>query len=517
MSSPESSLSSLIFHEETKHSELSVRTSSHYLDWDNRPYPFKIYENLPLIPLPKDFARPSMPAVDAISSPSKAGEGRRVDISRLAELLFFSAGLTRKMNTRAGMYYMRAAPATGALYPIELYAICTDIPGLDAGVYHFNPLEFGLVRLREGDYSAWLAEASGRAELASTVTLVFTSFAWRNAWKYEARSYRHWFWDAGVIVANFLATSSAETIHAQIDTGFVDSRVASLLGLSEEKEAPVALAHIGTFEKAVGKNQRDPAHLSLRIKPLSREETEYPIIWKTNSESELHSSSDVRSWRENKLGLAQRNQGKGPTFRLKTLKQEDSLPSLEKTILQRGSTRRFTPRSIPLEHLSAILIAAGSPIPLDTAKRGSSLVDIFFIANQIEGLPSGSYRFDKKEGAVEQLKLGKFRDMSGYLCLDQPLFGDASAVFFLMTDLRSVTEAFGNRGYRLAQFEAGIRAGKIYLSSYALGNGASGSTFYDDAVTEFFSPEAKGLSAMIAVGIGVPAYQARPGKVLLTA
>jgi Nitroreductase family len=204
-------------------------------------------------------------------------------------------------------------------------------------------------------------------------------------------------------------------------------------------------------------------------------------------------------------------------FRLMSLKQEDSLASLGTTILQRGSTRRFTPKSIPFEHLSAILSAAGSPIPLDTGEAGSSLVEVFFIANLIEGLPSGSYRFDKKEGAVDQLKLGKFRDMSGYLCLDQPLFGDASAVFFLMSDLRGVTETFGNRGYRLAQFEAGIRAGKIYLSSYALGNGASGSTFYDDAVTEFFSPEAKGLSAMIAVGIGVPAYKAKPGKILLKA
>ena len=86
-----------------------------------------------------------------------------------------------------------------------------------------------------------------------------------------------------------------------------------------------------------------------------------------------------------------------------------------------------------------------------------------------------------------------------------------------MTDLNRVTEALGDRGYRAAQFEAGIRAGKIYLSSYALGNGASGSTFYDDAVTEFFSPEAEGLSTMITVGVGLPAYKARPGRLLMSA
>jgi len=104
--------------------------------------------------------------------------------------------------------------------------------------------------------------------------------------------------------------------------------------------------------------------------------------------------------------------------------------------------------------------------------------------------------------------------MSAYLCLGQPLFGDASVVVFLMTRLQDVLGTLGNRGYRVAQLEGGIVAGKIYLSAYSLRLGASGSTFYDDAVTEFFSPHAKEKSAMIAVGLGVPAYKARPGRVL---
>ncbi|MFL6382580.1 MAG: hypothetical protein ACJ72S_15015 [Nitrososphaeraceae archaeon] len=83
-----------------------------------------------------------------------------------------------------------------------------------------------------------------------------------------------------------------------------------------------------------------------------------------------------------------------------------------------------------------------------------------------------------------------------------------------MTDLPAVLRTCGNRGYRASQFEAGILAGKIYLSAYAQQLGASGSTFFDDAVTEFFSPHAKDKSTMIAVGAGVTGYKARPGKVL---
>jgi hypothetical protein len=83
-----------------------------------------------------------------------------------------------------------------------------------------------------------------------------------------------------------------------------------------------------------------------------------------------------------------------------------------------------------------------------------------------------------------------------------------------MADLGAHLKALGNRGYRACQFEAGVVAGRIYLSSYAHGLGASGSTFYDDAVTESFFPHAKDKAAMIAVGVGVPAYKARPGRVL---
>lgn len=104
--------------------------------------------------------------------------------------------------------------------------------------------------------------------------------------------------------------------------------------------------------------------------------------------------------------------------------------------------------------------------------------------------------------------------MSGYLCLEQSLFSDASAVFYMMTNLGLVLDRLGNRGYRLCQFESGIIAGRIYLSAYNQRIGASGSTFYDDAVSEFFSPHAKDKDVMIAVGIGIPAYTSKPGKIL---
>jgi SagB-type dehydrogenase family enzyme len=504
----------LTYHEATKHSEVTIGASAHYLDWHTKPAQFKEYNNLPSIALPRNFPRPKEKSVEAIKNETNVISLKQVDIGVLSELLFFSAGLTRKVRFGKEFYYMRAASATGALYPIELYVISGRIPGLEAGVYHFNPLHFSLVKLREGDYRASLDDAGSPDSSSAPFTLAFTSLAWRNAWKYEARSYRHWFWDSGVIVANLLATSNSAGLATKVILGFVDSKIDQLLGLEAKKEATVALAvvGIGNIENALRMNQPIPS-LALESNPLSSEEVDYPIIWETNEASQLKSRSETETWRKS-LKLS-----KGtiptttPAFPLRG-SEEHLSPPLDEVILLRGSTRKFAREPISFDQLSTIIQSSAAKIPFDFLPGNETLIDFYFIANDVQGLPLGSYFYNVSTNSVEQLKVLKNRSMSGYLCLGQQLFSDASVVFFLMTNLNSVLQSLGNRGYRAAQFEAGVRAGKIYLSSYAVGNGASGSTFFDDAVTEFFSPHALKKSPMIAVGVGVPAYKARSGKVL---
>jgi hypothetical protein len=172
----------LEYHEATKHSEISIQTSSHYLDWDNKPRSFKIYTKLQSISLPGDFCKPSLDAITSISGINpiikSASTTSVLDIRKLAEILFFSAGITREMRNPHDTYYMRAASATGALYPIELYVVCQDIPGLRAGA-SFCPGNFILTELRSGDYRTELAAAAGdnSSIVASPITIIFTSIA----------------------------------------------------------------------------------------------------------------------------------------------------------------------------------------------------------------------------------------------------------------------------------------------------------------------------------------------------
>ena len=97
---------------------------------------------------------------------------------------------------------------------------------------------------------------------------------------------------------------------------------------------------------------------------------------------------------------------------------------------------------------------------------------------------------------------GDFRVEAGHLGLDQALAADASVDIFLMCDLGPVLDRLGNRGYRAAQLDASITAGRLYLAAYAQQLGATGLTFHDDAVTDFFSPHAAGKSVMFLVALG---------------
>ncbi len=234
------------YHNGTKHSYQSVRTSPHYLDWDNQPIPLKIYSALEPIPLPEHLSSSGMPALSAIASDAVETAAMPTRQS-LAEILFLSAGVTRRRAYPGGEMLFRAAACTGALYHIDLYLVCGDLEDLDAGVYQFSPQDFSLRRLRAGDYRSILLNASGEESSIANAPCVIVSAStfWRNAWKYQARAYRHCYWDNGTIVANLLAASAARKIPAKVVLGFVDATVNRLLGLDSRREAPLSLVALG--------------------------------------------------------------------------------------------------------------------------------------------------------------------------------------------------------------------------------------------------------------------------------
>ena len=302
-----------------------------------------------------------------------------------------------------------------------------------------------------------------------------------------------------------LAVGGALGLVPRVLTGFVDADVNRLLGLDSTHEVALELITIGP-ETAAAPSAAPLDTIAHATLPLSSSEVDYPLIHEIQAASQLDAAAAVRAWRERAatIGpLASRAERATDPAAAKLVvlppARAQAGRGLGETIQRRGSTRQFGHASLTTEELATALRAAARPFEADVP---SGLVDLYLIVNAVDGVSPGAYFYRPAEHALETLSLGNLRNRSAYLCLEQPLAGDASAVIYFLTRLDRITRALGDRGYRVVNLEAGLAGGRAYLAAYALGFGASGLTFYDGHVVEFFSPHAAGMDAMFVTALG---------------
>ena len=486
------------YHNGTKHPNGILLNRFHTYHPSYRPTPYKFYKDTPKLVLPLKKDSLGISALESISTFPEIIDEIIPDLATLSRILYFSAGITKKIKFKdLGEVDFRAASCTGALYHIEIYVICFGIAQLDAGVYHFNPKEMTLDVLRQGHFRNFILNCAANEQSVkfAPILLVFTDVFARNSIKYQSREYRHAFWDCGTILANTLAISNAHKIPSKIITGFVDSHVGQLLDLDMTREVPLVMVPLGRSSQQV--TPQSPIS-NVNLEAVSSEyEIDYPEINSMHDSSCLLDEAEVSSWRRQ---ITKQPHNPAQIVPLEKNIQNDE--SIEQVIIKRGSTRKFSQEPISFAELSTILHHAGSGIDADYISQKSTLSDLYLIVNAVEGLDPGSYYFVQEKNSLELLRKGNFRHVSGNLGLNQDLSFDASVTIFFMTNLAKTLEQFGNRGYRISQLDASIRGGKSYLASYALNLGATGLTFYDDAVIDFFSPHSSDKEVMFLIAIG---------------
>jgi SagB-type dehydrogenase family enzyme len=222
--------------------------------------------------------------------------------------------------------------------------------------------------------------------------------------------------------------------------------------------------------------------------------------------SSLDSVKEVNQWR-GKPPVLSSSALAGEAVPLPRLPEEEQpKDTIEQVIQRRGSTRTFDKAaSITLAQLSIILDYATRGLPADFLEPpGAQLNDLYLIVHSVQGLKPGAYFFGREHNTLELLKEGEFRAEAHHLGLEQELPADACMDIFFLADLKRILERYGNRGYRAVQLEAGAIGGRMYLTAYAQHLGATGLTFFDDDVIEFFSPHAKDKSAIFLLAIGKP-------------
>jgi SagB-type dehydrogenase family enzyme len=499
------------YHEITKHSYTGVRSDPHALDWENRPLAYKVYPSAGSVALPREIDLSPVPATLAIAgdideSAENTAAAHPLDLATLTRILFCAGGLTRSKSVGGEAYHFRAAASAGALYPIELYLAAIDVADLTPGLYHFSPADLKLRGLRRGDWREYLAKAAAvrPALVEARAILVLSAIFWRSTWKYRARAYRYCFWDAGTILANLIAAANAEGIPIEIVTAFEDPSIERLIDVDADREGVLCLVALGRSQRIAEGSEKAAVtpsttvipRLDLDTVPLSGHEKVYDDLIKIHWASRLESIGEVDALAEALLATESAPLSSEPIAPMPTA---DAL-GLGETILRRGSTRVFAREAITREELATIMATSRVPLKVDF----QPLVESYLIVNAVDGLAAGAYYYRRDSGAFELLKAGDFRGEAGYLCLEQPLGADCSALICYMGNLERALEALGNRGYRDAHLEAGILGGRAYLAAYALSRGASGLTFYDDDTTRFFSPHAAGKSPLLMVAVGTP-------------
>jgi SagB-type dehydrogenase family enzyme len=398
-----------------------------------------------------------------------------LSLGGLADLLHYSNGVVRRRKAHGRVLEFRAASCTGAAYHIEAYVVCGDVSGLPAGVYHYDAASERLVRLRDGDLRANVWDALGGQAHGAETYVVLTSTFWRNAWRYGERAYRHAFWDSGTVTANLLGLASQVGLSPRLHAGFVDAEVNRLLGLDARREAAICVVALGLGASHSPLITADPIFPA--VEPVSQAEIEFPLIWHTHAAGDLV-RHEVAAWSTEPAPNGEPDHGR----------------PLREIIERRRSTRRFAREPLRRQDFDSLLHAALAYLPADFP----SLADAYLIVHNVDGLVPGAYRFDEEPRLIQT---GDFRSQAAHLALDQAAAGDAAFDLYFVTALDSVLASQGERGYRAAQLEAGVRGGRVYLAATALGLGATGLTFYDDEVASFFAlPDDTAVLFLVAVG-----------------
>jgi SagB-type dehydrogenase family enzyme len=394
------------------------------------------------------------------------GDAERLPLetSIAGPLLQDGAGIVRSQERRdygGGTMHWRAYSSAGGLFPVEAYVAQSD------GLYSFDTLAQGLVRVGDGDARAAVAACVGAT---AHTFVVLTGIHSRTGWKYLERGYRHVWWDAGTMLANVLALAAADDLHPRLHTAFVDSGLNAALDLDGVTEYALAVVALGTeagLQGRAGAGEGVKAGGALR----------YPLAEAAHAGSSFSFLKDVSEWRVEPPG------------------EEPKLDraALVDAMRRRRSVRRYSDASLPRDALAELLAWSEAPIPADAPPVVRQVVTLA----AVEGLEPGIYDAELNVLAVRDAR--GLRDAVGFAAMEQEHPRDAAVNVFQLSDLEAIVERLGDRGYRWAQLEAGIRAGRLQIGAFMRGWGSAASTFFDDEVSRLLYTHESPL-LMVAIG-----------------
>jgi SagB-type dehydrogenase family enzyme len=214
------------YHEATKHHFHRYARSAGFMDWDNQPNPFRLYEGAPLAFLPLGPSDPVLPYAGLFEPP---GAPEPLEVASISRFLLFSLGLSAWKAAGGSFWSLRMNPSSGNLHPTESHLILPALKGFEAGLYHYNPLKHALEQ--RGKAAETHVEMLARDMGGPGFVVALTTIFWREAWKYGERSYRYCNLDAGHALAALALSARLNHWRLRPLSDMGDGQVRRLLGL----------------------------------------------------------------------------------------------------------------------------------------------------------------------------------------------------------------------------------------------------------------------------------------------
>jgi SagB-type dehydrogenase family enzyme len=484
------------------------------VNWEDSPLPYKLYRGLPVIPLPAD-APLSLNEKKTSSKPS---------LKEIGHCLWYTFGLTQISQTlhlteprEIPPIYRRFIPSGGALYPNELY-IYLKIEELPQGIYHYDVAHHRLVLLREGNFDSYLLRALGnRCGFSSSFATVFIStFFWKNFFKYHNFSYRLQGLDAGFVIGQLQSVGKQFGFEMGVYYHFLDRSVNHLLGLSEQEESVYAVIPLTVDSKMKWFSNKSPesspsaAQLCKEIPMLkhhhyvrSKEIREYPILVKMNNECMIDSFPF----------LHRIERKKGEELGIRTI----LLPRVNQSSndLAASCRKRYSPgwdfvlKQISQNELSTLLMEAASAFSYrndidEGFPEHPFRVSLYGCFYNIEDTPNGTFYYDSSSHALKTIQTGDFRNRLQHgLSADFVNMSQIPLSFNVAGHKDHYQKAFGYRGHRIQQMEAGILSQHLLLAASALnmaGHPLLG--FSVNSYDNLYKISAKGKTSLLHIPIG---------------
>jgi hypothetical protein len=167
--------------------------------------------------------------------------------------------------------------------------------------------------------------------------------------------------------------------------------------------------------------------------------------------------------------------------------------------------------TLPRAALGWVLRSANRAVPVDTIAPGRMLLTHLLAVHAVDGHGAGLYRWSGS--ALESRTSGEEAstcELSAFLCLGGRSRPQCLHRLRVRRPRRGARRA-RSRGYRAAHVKAGIVHGRLLLCGHALANGATGLTFFDEAVRGAFETTASWLLVTaVALPLADPGPAAGP-------